>query len=358
VTGLTTVLSTFGDPWIVVVLLSLAVLLLETERWWTRWRRRRGRRIGAPAYLIDGLAVLSAALCVVSALALLIRGAIAAMLIADELLRWASAQISAKPWLLIVPVVGVALIGVAVAFSRGWMRLPERAAVPGGSRRSFSDWSSASGTDDQSGLGDTSGLTPASAVASTAPLDAIPPTTNTPSPASVAQSYEPAESLASLSVMAQRRRLPATPPPASFLTGTPSAFSSEPPGGKQRARLTAWIGALAIVALVGGAIFFRQQVFDLFAEPRAGAGQAASPAAPSVASPIPGIPTAASVSRRVKSGLLHVRARPGTDQRVITTLRQGTNVVLLNETQTIEGRLWVKVRVGEQDGWVSQEFLE
>jgi Bacterial SH3 domain len=354
VNGLGTVLSTFGDPWMVVVLLALAMLLLETERWWTRWRRRLGRHVDALAYLIDGLAVMSAALCVVSALALLIRGVIAATLIASELLSWAGAQISAKPWLLIVPAVGVALIGVAVAFSRGWMRLPQRAAVSGDSPRPLRDWASVPGVDAQSRLGDTSGLTPANAVASAAPLDAIPATRDTPIPASVAQSYEPVEALPSLSVMAQRHRLPATPPPASFLTGTASALSSESAGDKQRARLTGWIGALVIVALVGGMIFFRQQVFDLFAEISAGARQAAS----SIPSPIPGTPIAASASRRVRSELLHVRARPGTDQRVITTLREGTTVVLLNETQTIEGQLWVKVRVGELDGWVSQEFLE
>jgi uncharacterized protein YraI len=56
--------------------------------------------------------------------------------------------------------------------------------------------------------------------------------------------------------------------------------------------------------------------------------------------------------------VLNLRTRPGTDQPIITTLRQGAEVVLLHDVRTIGGRTWVKVRAGQQEGWVSQEFLE
>ena len=41
----TDMLATWSQPWLIVLLLALAVGMLEAERWWARWLRRRGQRL-------------------------------------------------------------------------------------------------------------------------------------------------------------------------------------------------------------------------------------------------------------------------------------------------------------------------
>jgi hypothetical protein len=85
--------------------------------------------------------------------------------------------------------------------------------------------------------------------------------------------------------------------------------------------------------------------------------------------PVPTIPAAQSTeqpstlqndsSRQVTADGLRLRALPGTDQRVITRLKKGTVVTLLGETRSLpDGSTWVKVRIVDQEGWVSEEFIE
>jgi hypothetical protein len=356
-TELTTMLSTFGNPWLVPVLLALAVIFLEAERWWTRRRRRHGKRGGLPARLLDGLSIFSAVLCVASALALLIRGTIAVVVFAGELLGWAGARVSANPWILIVPVGAVALVGVAIAFRRGWLRLPRRSsALRSGGRT----------------LKERIGATDAT---STPPIDSIGmpiiPTAAAPevgdqrvsvatiSVATVAPARqgparpEPDMAVASLSMLEQRRRPSGIPPPQSFLTKEPST------GKPRRSRLPLAIVSLVIVAVGGATLFFPQQLSTLLTRQQDATSHAAVPTARSIPTSIPNTRAPElHVIMRVKSDVLNLRARPGTDQQILTTLRQGTEVLLLNETQTVAGNTWVKVRVGEREGWVSQELLE
>ncbi|MGH8710686.1 MAG: SH3 domain-containing protein, partial [Burkholderiales bacterium] len=61
---------------------------------------------------------------------------------------------------------------------------------------------------------------------------------------------------------------------------------------------------------------------------------------------------------RVSTENLNLRSNPGTNQPVIMQLPQGTKVIILNESQNIGGTSWVKVRVGQQEGWVNQKHIQ
>jgi hypothetical protein len=382
--GLMNLLALLGDPWLVIVLLAGAMIALEAERWWTRRRRRQRRGVGAPAYALDGLSGVSAALAAASALALFFRGLIAALVFAGELLDWAGNQISGILWLPAALGSVVVLGALAVAFARGWLRLHRRAERRGDSRR----------LGEPADMSDT--LAPAASAANVLAPQLPPGQVEQPAPAALlaprretavdagpqiavqpaivvappqmaasrstlsflpdARAEEPIEGLASVSMIGQRRPHVAASPPRSFL---PSTSAPAP----RRSRLPLALVALTVVALAGAAFFFRPQLAELLPGFSAQTSYATAPVARSAPTSAPGsgpaAPTPApALSGQVKSDVLNLRAGPGTDQQVIATLRRGTRVLLLNETQTIAGRTWVKVRAGEQVGWVSQEFLE
>ncbi len=54
---------------------------------------------------------------------------------------------------------------------------------------------------------------------------------------------------------------------------------------------------------------------------------------------------------------VNLRANAGADQAIVQVLAQGTPVMVLQDTQTVDGGTWVKVRVGQVEGWVNQHFL-
>jgi uncharacterized protein YgiM (DUF1202 family) len=129
--------------------------------------------------------------------------------------------------------------------------------------------------------------------------------------------------------------------------------------------------ALATLALIGlslGGLVFRTQIAGLLLALRPATSEVTAAALslptsepvisgePALAPAIPTAPTL--VSRHVKSDTLNLRARPGIDQQVIAKLARGASVLLLGERMTVEGRTWVRVRAGEQEGWVSQDLLE
>lgn len=55
---------------------------------------------------------------------------------------------------------------------------------------------------------------------------------------------------------------------------------------------------------------------------------------------------------------LNLRSGPGIDYSIVRVLPQGTVVSVLNQTQEVEGSMWMKVRVEEVEGWVNHKFLE
>lgn len=70
----------------------------------------------------------------------------------------------------------------------------------------------------------------------------------------------------------------------------------------------------------------------------------------------------ASVAQTYRTGYvntinLNLREGPGTSYSVITTLPQNTQIFYLNQSQNNDGTMWVKVRVGSQEGWANQKYL-
>jgi hypothetical protein len=381
-TELTNMLLIFGDPWLTLALLALAIVLLEAERWWTRWQRRRGRRIGASAYIVDALAIASAVLATASAIALLVRGIIAVVLLTGELLDWTITQARAYSGLLVAIVAGIALATAGVTLARSWLRRPRAPAERLSHLRLSEHMMAKTSADD--GDADTSSIPlllpqlpeqpataivlaprldqPASAISQIVPLAGLSPsvhapavsTTSTP-PIIMPQTDEPIEALTSLSVLQHNRRpyTPSAPPPQSFLINAPEA-------PKRRPQMRLALAALALIGLSLGGFVFRQQVAGLLLALRPTTSEVTA-AALSVPTPTsaPTVPTAPRlIARHVKSDVLNLRAHPGTDQPVIAKLVRGASVLLLDETVKVAGRTWVRVRAGEQEGWVSQDLLE
>jgi hypothetical protein len=369
-TDLSGTITSFGQPWLMSVFLALAVALLEAERWWTRWRRRRGRRVGALAYVLDALAIAGAVLAVASALALLVRGIVALALLIGELMGWASTQARANSGPLFAIVAGIALIAAGVAFVRN------RLGRPGADPELSEPRPSIAGVPEggHPGVVIVQPAFPQAPDQSTSAISQIPsivvpslvqttvaPTVSAPR-IITAQVDESTEAFPSLSMLGQNRRpyTPAAPPP-SFLA------SAEQQVDKRRPRVRLALAALALVGLSVGGLIFRQPLAGLLLSLRPASGEVTAAAlSQATAGPAPlATPVAATavsaptlVSRHVKSDALNLRVGPGTDQRVIAKLARGASVLLLGESLTVDGRTWVRVRAGEQEGWVSQDLLE
>jgi hypothetical protein len=353
-------------------LLVLAVALLEAERVWTRGRRRRGRHVGAPAYMLDALAIVSAVLAAAGALALVARGILSAALLAGGLLIWVASQARPYSWLLITIAAIIAAGTAGVRLARARLRashrhpeLSEQSATATGPVES-----------DQAGLAivrpptpqplgqpvsPTSRLPALAASSALAQASAAP--AGSPPRIITAQIDEPTETLASLSTIGHSRRsyTPSAPQPQSFLTSAPEVEKRRP-----RARLA--LAALALIVVGSGGFAFRQPIAGLLPALRPATGEdiataprlpTPNPALSGTATLAPALPTIpALVSRRVRSDTLNLRVGPGTDQQVIAKLTRGASVVLLGEAASVDGRMWVRVRVAEQEGWVSQDLLE
>lgn len=78
---------------------------------------------------------------------------------------------------------------------------------------------------------------------------------------------------------------------------------------------------------------------------------------PSNTQVIPSLPELRTPSYRITTDILNMRTAPGMVAPIITTLANGTRVELLNEQQELDGQSWVRVRAGDQDGWVDRRYL-
>jgi hypothetical protein len=313
-----------GAPGMAGMLLVLSLAALECERWWTRARRRKAAQPGAFAYALDGLMVVAALLGVVVLVLLVIRAIAGLFALAGAGATWAGAQASAQPLALagIVAVCVAATVGVVLLRWRATARRDGSAARMGGA---------------QAGVHEREDPDAAA----------------------------PVESLSTLSMHQSRPKPAAVTHPASFLTlATPEAPAVDTKRGK--GNLATALVALLVIGLVGGAIVFRQQALDLLAggaqarvEPTALPRVAPTTGAASTASAAPsGAVAPAAATRRVKGDSLNLRIAPGTDQRVAQVLVKGDTVELLNESAVVQNVIWVKVRVGDREGWVSQKLLE
>jgi hypothetical protein len=360
-------LATWSQPWLIVLLMALAVGMLEAERWWTRWLRRRGQRAHVAAYALDGLAVTSVLLALLALLALLVRGLLGAASLLGELIGLAAEALLDNPWALAALVAVLAILGLSIVMVRNKRRAPRREPAPRparslSKRAGFFDTLAAEELHPQAAPSQAAAVaTPQHPAAPIIQDSVAPPVAPqiAPSPTSslaASRASAPVEGLASLSMMEQRRVYKAAPVPQSFLPPTPAVE-------QRRGKFP--VALLLLVVLAGGGFFFRQQLLELLPNIWPTTSAAISRTAEvvprptvGVASPAPAPTAPPLLTKQVASDELNLRAGPGTDQQVLATLRRGEQVILLGETQAIDGRTWARVRVGNLEGWVSQEFLE
>jgi hypothetical protein len=366
-------IATWSQPWLVVLLLALAVGMLEAERWLTRWSRRRGQRVTVVAYVLDGLAVTSLLLSLLSLLALLVSGIIGFVTLLGEVLGAAGGALMASTWGLAVLAAVVIVLGLGTLVIRSRRRTPQgestsaRRVSAKGRRSSFFDKLAAEEARQDLPTSQTSSAVvsqqPAPLATQPAAAQIASPIAANPTSTLSASGAAASEGLASLSMMEQRRVRKAAPVPQSFLAPAPAV--------KER-RGNVPLVLLLVLMIGGGAYYFRQQLFEILPGVWVTTSAAvlqtaeivespttlvASPIPTPAASPKPA-PTAALLSKQVGSDELNLRSGPGTDQEVIVTLHRGEQVVLLGETRDVGGKTWVHVRAGQIEGWVSQEFLE
>jgi hypothetical protein len=343
-------LSLFGEPVLLVVLIALAFAGIETERVWTRKRRRRGLDPGGMAYVLDGLVLAGVLLLLVGICALLVRTLASIARLLGGLFEGGRA--------------GVVIVGVALALGLVW------ALVRIASRRRA----------DQEMLHvGALGTPPVSARAELAE----PSMAGSPEK----QPDQPAPPLAMLQDRWQPGATTTASLPTSFLD---LAEPPSPTAARSRFGVASSLLVLALVVLlVGGSILFRSQLLGLFSGPDpsrdaavvTGNGEGAVQPTSSVEQPAANVsgaglpaaraPTAVrefvapppadgvqSGTKRVKSDQLNVRLEPGLGQQVVLVLAKGAAVTVLTDARLISDAIWVKVRVGDQEGWVDQSFLE
>ena len=355
--ALSTGLTGFSGPVLLVALIILVVGALEGERIWTRSRRRRGLGPGVVTYLLDGLVIIGLVLALVGVATLFVESLTSMAAVVGGVIN------GERVGLLIV---GMALaLGLALALAR---------AASG--RRTAQDVASASTV-----VALPTDLGPTAAEARLA-VATEQPGAYAPSP------YERFEA-PPLAMMQERWQ-----PGAASAAGVPTSFldlkesrSNKP--ARSRFALASTLLVLALVVMVvSSAFLFRHQLIGILAGMETSYGGVASasnssppslaaadtanaaadvgaaaasvvsaPTAASQAAPLPA-GDAQAAQKRVKSNGLNLRAQPGTDQQVVAVLTQGDIVTVFNDARLIQGATWVKVRAGDFEGWVDQRLLE
>jgi hypothetical protein len=359
--GLSNGLTMFGDPILLVGLIALTFAFLETERVWTRTRRRRGFDPGATAYLLDGLVLAGVALAFVGISTLFVGGlsSIARLL--------GGAFDGEQVGLLIVGIaLGFGLVLAVVRITRG-RRTVQDAAYPGAVA------APPSGFDQNAAeaiLSRPPEYQPISDAISSSQPEYRPAAEPAPHQAT---DVEAIPSLALLQERWQPTARAAANVPTSFLElGQPQSVAT-----RSRFAFASSLLALAFVALlVSGAILFRGQLISMLSGLDSPGGQVAAigngeslvqpnataqqPVVNVSSAEQPPAPAneAQTTTKRVRSDELNVRARPGVDQEVVVVLTKGVSVNILTDARLIGNAVWVKVRIGDQQGWVDQSFLE
>ena len=341
-------LTVFGDPVLVVGLFALTFAILETERAWTRSRRRRGFEPGATAYLLDGLVLAGVVLVVVGISSLFVGGVTS---IAHLL---GGAFDGQRVGLLIVgTTLAIGSVVVLVRIARGRRPAPDTVRTVASS------------------------APPASFGANVAQSIPASPPAYQPAAAPAPRQPDVEEEMPPLALLQERwqpsARAAANVPTSFLEIGQPQVAAA----ARSRFAFALSLLTLAFVALlVSGAILFRGQLTSMLSGLDSSGGQVATlgdsgdAVQPNTTAEQPAVnvssasqPTAPAIgaqggTKRVKSDELNVRARPGVDQQVVVVLTKGVSVTVLTDARLIENAVWVKVRIGDQEGWVDQSLLE
>lgn len=327
-----------GAPSVLLALVLSAVTLLELERRWTRACRFAGMHPGTPAFVLDGLAILAVLLAVMGVVLALTQAIVSA-------LQSAVNRVSSLPWQIDGTAAGltlgaaIALVALIVLIRRMTVRFPstipptERAAVnvlPLAASRATH-------------------LPPAAASAA---APALPPPSD----------FEEEPQL----VMLRTRQ---TRPRAASVPEHPEPHSAVQPETKpstQRAHRGVIVIVVLLLAAGAAGVVYRDALLPVlsgFATTQGGAIIALSSSVDVPApSPIPTVsatvaPPSALPVMQVAAGRLNLRAGPGTDYPVLTTLSRGDEVEYLGETAGSGENVWMRVRAGTQEGWVFRAFL-
>lgn len=327
-----------GSPSIIIALVLSAIGLLELERIWTRTRRFAGQPVGAPAFVLDGLALLAALLAFVGGVLALTRMVIEVVSPIFEHTKGLIEQIDGTAAGLATGSLIALLVSMLLI-----RRLSSRASAP--PRESMREATASEGRFIRS-------------------EPALPVTDGLPVPSGNVVEPEEEPPL----VMLRTRR----PPQRPVLHPAPMP-TVEPPLTPPRPRWRRLHRSAVIVAtlLVFGATGFvyRDTIIQTVAawqfpitslvisRPTEG------PVFPTTLPAVPSVeahtaPTPAPQIRYVIVERLNLRAGPGIGYPVITTLKRGDEVVALGETAGSGEDMWVRVRAGEQEGWVFRAFLQ
>jgi hypothetical protein len=334
---LTTLAATLGTPPALFALVLISVSLLELERHWTRTRRFAGMQAGAPAFVLDGLAILAALLVVIGIVLMLTQAIV-------SVVQYTVAQISGLAWQIDGTAAGLTL-GVTIALI-ALLGLIRRMTVrlPSATQRA-----------------ERAEATLARRLALDEPHPPFAPAL--PAAPDRATSSDLEEEPHLVMLRARRAKPRSAPTPAQpWLHG---GVQPEPKPSTRRFHP----GVMAVVALllaVGAVgVMYRDTVLTMLADLETqahmvvplplGADVPASTPAPTVFAPV--APPSAPQMVQVVAERLNLRAGPGTNYPVLATLRRGDEVEPLGETTGSGADVWIRVRSGTQEGWVFRAFL-
>jgi hypothetical protein len=326
-----------GSPSIIIALLLSAIVLLELERIWTRTRRFAGKPVGAPAFVLDGLAIIAALLAFVGCAVALMQIMIEAASYMFERTTGLMGQIDGTTAGLAIGSLIALLVSMIVI-----RHLSSRTAAP--PREPMSKETAPEGRIIRP--------KPAPPIAGALPV----------------LSGNVAEPEEEPPLVMLRTRRPSQRPvshPVPMPTVEPTLT---PPQLKHR-RLQRIIVMMATLLVFSAASFvYRDTIIQTVAawqlpitghpvsEPPEGAlSPTILPAVPPVE--VQAAPTAAPQIWSVAVERLNLRAGPGVGYPVVTTLKRGDDVIDLGETAGSGEDRWVRVRAGTQEGWVFRAFL-
>ena len=320
-----------GSPSIIIALLLSAIVLLELERIWTRTRRFAGKPVGAPAFVLDGLAIIAALLAFVGCAVALMQIMIEAASYIVERATGLMGQIDGTTAGLAIGSLIALLVSMIVS-----RRLSSRTAAP--SREPMRPEIVPEGLIIRSEL--------------------IPPIAGAlPVPSGDVTEPEEEPPL----VMLRTRRPSQRPVPHPVQMPTVEQMLTPPqPKPRRLQRIVVMVGATGVVyrdAIIQTVAAWQLPITSLpVSEPPEDAVSPTTlPATPQVE--VQAAPTAAPQIWSVAVERLNLRAGPGVGYPVVTTLKRGDDVIDLGETAGSGEDRWVRVRAGTQEGWVFRAFL-
>ncbi|MBO9343430.1 MAG: SH3 domain-containing protein [Roseiflexus sp.] len=331
------IVTVSGSPLIIIALLLSAVVLLELERIWTRTRRFAGKPVGAPAFVLDGLAIAAALFAFVGCAVALMQIMIEAASYMFERTTGLVGQIDGTTAGLAIGSLIALLVSMIVI-----RHLSSRVAAP--SREPMRPEIVPEGRIIRP--------EPAPPIAGALPVLS----------GNVAESEEEPPL-----VMLRTRRPSQRPVPHPVQMPTVEQMLTPPqPKPRRLQRIVVMAATLLVVGATG--FVYRDAIIQTVAAwqlpitsrpisepPEDVVSPTTLPATPQV--DVQAAPTAAPQIWSVAVERLNLRAGPGIDYPVVTTLKRGDDVIDLGETAGSGEDRWVRVRAGTQEGWVFRTFL-